>query len=233
MTRDSDFILPGYSPKLVHGSFFTAVQWVLRGKSGKLYGVLSYANNTSFTVIDHVTGLIVSERIGIWKDWKYDGLLVVTKQLTIYVRANGWEMNATRHPIYNFLPGSPMHRFDIAIRPLDSIAFGNAYGHASKTCFPHGILGQSFDGDLIGISGLKDDYTKGTEITTKAQAEGAVEGDISHYELKRDFLPDFKFSRFNNNFFDLCAARSVHSIKGTRNKYIATVSRIASTDDML
>ena len=36
---------------------------------------------------------------------------------------------------------------------------------------PHGIIGQSFDGSKIAVSGKRDDYADGkVEFTTRAQA---------------------------------------------------------------
>ena len=49
------------------------------------------------------------------------------------------------------------------------------------TIAPHGIIGQSFDGSMIAVSGKLDDYGDRPEFTTSAQAEGAIEGTAADY----------------------------------------------------
>merc|ERR1719482_64054 len=49
---------------------------------------------------------------------------------------------------------------------------------------PHGIIGQSYDGDGVGVDGAVDDYKAGgDEVTTTAMAEGAIEGEHSDYKM--------------------------------------------------
>lgn len=98
---DTDFLLP--RPQLVHGSFFTRVAWVVRGSSNRTYSITSSADKTSFLVTDEDN--IVTAKEGIWMEWWKDGVRAYYKQSTIYVRANGWEVNATRRPIYNHVSG--------------------------------------------------------------------------------------------------------------------------------
>merc|ERR1712224_602255 len=98
-------------------------------------------------------------------------------------RASGWEVNCTRKPIYNLVSGSSKWRFDFAMRPLDgSTGFEKWYGKASSTCYPHGILGQSWDGDNVAVSGKAEDYTYNPAnpvVTASINAEGAIEGKAS------------------------------------------------------
>jgi hypothetical protein len=60
---------------------------------------------------------------------------------------------------------------------------------------PHGLLGQAWDGDSVGVVGKTDEY-KGDEITTSAMGEGAIEGVAADYEVVSKFSADFKFSRW-------------------------------------
>ena len=63
---------------------------------------------------------------------------------------------------------------------------------------PHGLIGQSYDGDAFGVDGAQDDYRNGgEEMSTSAQAEGAIEGAAKDYKLAGSFATDFKFSRFD------------------------------------
>lgn len=61
---------------------------------------------------------------------------------------------------------------------------------------PHGLIGQSWDGDGVAIDGAQDDYT-GKEVVTKAMAEGAIEGSAADYEMDDKFSTQFKYSRFD------------------------------------
>jgi len=61
---------------------------------------------------------------------------------------------------------------------------------------PHGLIGQSYDGDGLATDGRKDDYSA-NEVTTTAMAEGAIEGDASDYELRHRFATRFKYSRYD------------------------------------
>lgn len=218
VTEDSSFLLP--RPQLVHGSFWKHAEWVVRGISGALYGITTSAREVGFKVynISHHTPKLTQKYSGVWKQWWSDGIRVYYKQATIYVRAGGWEMNATRHPIY--LPvdnGSPW-RFDIAIRKLDDTVFSLLHGAASATCFPHGILGQSWDGDNIAVSGATDDYTFNIShpvVATKSMADGAIEGVAEMYEVP-SLTPGFTFSRFEQNTTSHCDPRNVSKLTGIK-----------------
>ena len=83
-------------------------------------------------------------------------------------------MNATRVPIYNFIAGASRWRYDLAIRHLDDTPFEHAHGRRSRTCFPHGVIGQSWDDDDLGVDGLMDDYTYNASfpvVVTSANAQ--------------------------------------------------------------
>ena len=143
-------------------------------------------------------------------------------------------MNATRRPIYNHVAGPSKWRFDISIRPLDGTTGLEAkYGKASETCFPHGIIGQSWDGDDIAINGAVDDYTFNPNeptITTKAMAEGAIEGVAADYELAKGDATDFAFSRFDKDGDAICAPRDVNKLTGVRVALDKT-AKVGSKDE--
>ena len=61
-----------------------------------------------------------------------------------------------------------------------------------------GIIGQSYDGDATGIDGATDAKVstgEAVEVTTEAQAEGAIEGTIKDYKMASPFDTAFAFSR--------------------------------------
>jgi hypothetical protein len=62
---------------------------------------------------------------------------------------------------------------------------------------PHGLIGQTYDGDGVGVIGKTDDYkTRDNTVTTSAMGEGAIEGVAADYEMASKFATTFKFSRF-------------------------------------
>jgi hypothetical protein len=62
---------------------------------------------------------------------------------------------------------------------------------------PHGLIGQTYDGDGVGVIGKTDNYkTRDNTVTTSAMGEGAIEGEASDYEVPSKFATEFKFSRF-------------------------------------
>jgi hypothetical protein len=77
---------------------------------------------------------------------------------------------------------------DIQVKPL--------YDADHDVVAPHGLFGQSYDGDNVGVDG-KHDSRGGVETTTSAQAEGAIEGKWSEYKMSSPFAVDFKYSRFS------------------------------------
>jgi len=78
---------------------------------------------------------------------------------------------------------------------------------------PHGLVGQSWDGDDEGIAGAQDDY-RGVEVTTKAMAEGAIEGAAADYEMAGPFETQYKFSRFEAT---AAKPRDASQLKGRRS----------------
>ena len=217
-TMDTSFLLP--RPQLVHGSFFTDLAFRFQGTSGREYGVTSSASHVSFSVFDATRAKHLLTQEGIWKQWWNDGVRVVYKQATMYVRVHGWEINATRRPIYNYLSGPSRWRYDFAIRYLDGTPFEKDHGRRSTTCFPHGVIGQSWDGDGVGVNGRMDDYKYYNEhptVTTVANAEGAIEGVMDDYALKDAFdVTTFRYGRYDKNATSVCASRDASKLSGPR-----------------
>merc|ERR1719271_1777968 len=77
---------------------------------------------------------------------------------------------------------------------------------------PHGIFGQAYDGDDLAVSGAIYIHD-GTETTTVAQGEGAIEGVIGDYKLAKPFGTDFKYSRFDATS---APRRDVSALRGTK-----------------
>lgn len=230
-TTDTIFKVP--RPQTVDGSFFTDVSWMLRGANTD-YGISSSAEAVGFVVyeIDKTESRhLIMNNTRIWTEWVQPGIRVWYKQSTLCVRAHGWEVNTTRKPIYMHISGPRKWRFDITMRKLDSTHFSSSYGTSSKSCFPHGIIGQSWDGDNVGISGKVDDYTFHKEnpfVKTVSMAEGSIEGNADDYSVPL-FHTEFKFSRYNKQRNDTCAPRNVSALLGQHVENMST--SVASSDD--
>merc|ERR1712060_75302 len=99
-------------------------------------------------------------------------------------------------------------RLDVSIMPRRVIS--------SLKVAPHGLIGQTFDGDSMAIDGALDDYSS-DEVVTKAMAEGAIEGVASDYEISRadPFSTTFKYDRFSASS---AAPRDVSKLSGVHRK---------------
>mgnify|MGYP006936380451 CR=1 FL=1 len=120
----------------------------------------------------------------------------------------GWEIfinrRRLRKPLSTRVAGvslkdSESWFLDTSFNILDKdTAAANKFGHSTiGNIAPHGIIGQSFDGSMIAISGKQDKYNDLPEFTTTAQAEGAIEGKYTDYIMEAPFAIDFKYSRFD------------------------------------
>jgi len=129
-----------------------------------------------------------------------------------------WQMSArvSPFPFPRLNPGQSL--LDIEAKAL--------YDADHDVVAPHGLFGQSFDGDDIMVSG-KLDSRAGEESTTAAQAEGAIEGTWRDYMIKCDpervtnpgahceHSPQFKFSRFDKTE---AKPRNVAKLGGSKRK---------------
>jgi hypothetical protein len=104
----------------------------------------------------------------------------------VVVKAAGWMTQLTRRRLYKPQPGSKVRDYlDVEFQAPLSV---------SSTHVAHGILGQSF-ASALKLNGKVDDYVA-KEVTTSAQAEGAIEGKYTDY-MTLPFDTKFKFSRFD------------------------------------
>ena len=127
--------------------------------------------------------------------------------LTVSVVTTDWHVSVTSKPIYGLVPPllneTHVHgHWEEAQRRLD-IAIDGRFPQPNA----HGIIGQSYQDatvrngkhDAYGIIDtptLADSDDLMPQMTTSAQAEGAIEGLYTDYRLASAFESDFKFSRF-------------------------------------
>lgn len=101
-----------------------------------------------------------------------------------------WDVGVRAMPVYDRISG-PHTRLDVSMRlKVDEKRFIAGFGT------PHGIIGQSYDGDGLPRRGAKDEYPTSGKFRTKAMAEGAIEGIAQDYEMPYSYATQFKFSRF-------------------------------------
>ena len=89
---------------------------------------------------------------------------------------------------------------------------------------PHGLIGQTYDGDGRPRHGKRDSLEMlddgtptrarrgvGGTVTTRANGEGAIEGTAEDYRVKEPFMTNFRFSRFGAR---AAAPRNVTALRG-------------------
>lgn len=196
--------------KRVEGSFFTEAAWVIQGTDGKLYGVWTDTSVTQCKIysLDGNSQTVVSNFESGWREWARFGFRVIVRQISVSVITRGWEITVVRRPVPNRVSG-PANRLDLRMRP-NKIINMKKWGVPSKTCFSHGIVGQSYDGDSVPVSGRRDNYNvPETTVKTSAMAEGAIEGYAWEYIIPHMFSIKFIYSRFHRLSSDVCPQRDI------------------------
>lgn len=203
-TSDTTFLLPSPT-RMIFGSFFTGFAMTLRDDAKKVYGVDADASAVGFEMRNAV-GEVVADIDTMWRSWSKANMRVSLKQETVAVVAQGWSINVTRKPIFNYLSGPSRFRYDFAFAPTSRVV-----------CYPHGLIGQSYDGDGYAINGRRDKYDTGASvIRTAAMAEGAIEGSAEDYELFTPHARDrfaFRHSRFDRVATEHCAPRDTTQLQ--------------------
>ena len=219
----SAFFLASPPNLKVHGTFVTDVFLRLRCEaSGRLLRI-EFSPNQPPTPVAHGlpggTKMIQANAAALLVE---DISIFTTKSgaaETLHVSTAAWAINATSRPIWrSATPGKK--QIDLSLTPLrDPLSLQPSTG---KVVAPHGLIGQSFDGDSFAVDGKKDHYRelwwrqtsfKGREVTTEAQAEGAIEGTGGDYKLDDFFGIDFKYRRFE---VAEAAPRNVSALTGVR-----------------
>lgn len=187
---EHDIFLSPFSKVWVHGSWIRHVYWTISTSRGKVLKVHFNAYNPKFEGSANPTRLAVDD---VHFDFKSGSLTVTTPT---------WQTKAT---VTKRSPHRGHLRMNIAIQPH--------YHLASHPVSPHGLLGQTYDTDGMPLHGNRDKYdilddgrptwmrtAAGGRITTRSQAEGAIEGNAEMYRIKSPFDTNFTFSRFGLRF---------------------------------
>merc|ERR1719235_1701202 len=180
-----------WATRLVHGTKMEAAYWTLRTESGKVitieYAAQKYGNMGVVHEEDHQDVLVRPDQPAVAID---DVQVVMLSHKTLSITTTKWRFLATSSPFPFGKLASNRDKvlLDVAIQPL--------YNADADVVAPHGIIGQSYDGDSLGVDG-KMDADKAGESTTEAQAEGAIEGTWEEYIMASPFSTKFKYSRFD------------------------------------
>lgn len=209
---------------LVHGSYMHAAYWTLRtNETGRVihveFNVTEVHGGPSTRDVGHRVAAFVSEegvqgRKAIYNSahpFKLENLQVSMTNKTVTVTTGKWVLSATVTQFLYAHHNEGKKLLNVKIEPA------SGYTPDADEVAPHGIVGQSYDGDGVGINGATDAPLAGNwsadEVTTKAQAEGAIEGTIFDYKMPSPFATSFKFSRFDAV---AAAPRDVSKLSGER-----------------
>jgi hypothetical protein len=166
----------------------SAVAWTVRtSPGGKLVHIEYNASKGTKGALVHVGDETV--RVAQGKRFEIENVKAgMSASRELKVETGRWEMSAklAAFPFAKLNPGKLL--LDIKVVPT--------YDVDADPVAPHGLLGQSYDGDSIAVDGKTDSVTT-KESTTTAEAEGAIEGRLSDYKMQGRFGTAFKFSRFD------------------------------------
>lgn len=182
-----------WSKRSVHGTKMAAAFWVIR----------TYSNDTvtvSYTAAVHgqeryaIVSVVGAEatdnklHVDAAMPFKLSNLAVTLVGRKLIVETDKWQMAASADPFPFAILNKGKVLMNIEVTPK--------YDADKDVVAPHGIFGQAYDDDEMAVNGAIDSPT-GSEWTTKAQGEGAIEGSIAEYKLADGFSTDFKYSRFD------------------------------------
>jgi hypothetical protein len=204
--------------QLVHGTFMTRAYWKIRTRVGRVLFIAAdaMAKGVLHVLTDPGTPHIRGEYMGPWEQRIFDDVRIETRMLTAMINTSMWEVNVTSKPIYalvapfaNDTYESYHGRWEPDQRRLD-ISIHGAFPQLDA----HGVIGQSYQ-DTRVRNGKLDQYdieeaTADTAykfnvssdgrlppMTTSAQAEGAIDGIYSDYQVKTPSETAFAYSRYD------------------------------------
>ena len=193
--RTEDAIFDLHDGKLeVNGSFITEAHLVARvGQSRQIWANLSYwASELETSWRQALSGtcggqpLQVGQRGTVWCEELAAQPFSSPQGGGANFTLGNWTIAVVGTEVPGWMAG-PKHRLDISFR---------ARGDAAAKALPHGLIGQSFTSGLPHY-GKVDAYPEAGRFTTRAMAEGAIEGEAASYEVSSPHETHFTFSRFD------------------------------------
>lgn len=179
----------------VHGSFLTEAHIVAMTEHGRFFNISYFAKQLNSK--PYGWNMVVGSCAKGTRTTKFrllphhskscDNLIAELEFSTLNLFTPQWNIGIHGKPVYDHISG-PDTRINIQVN--QRVVYDKLW-HP-----PHGIVGQSFDGDDLPRFGKVDDYPEEGEFTTSANAEGAIEGTHKNYEMLYPFDIDYMFSRF-------------------------------------
>ena len=218
----ADFVSPKeVHHRLVHGSFMRELYATIKTNTSRLLTVEFSAYQTAIARVSADGSAAAIIRSGQVK--RFDDVQVEMNGRTVKITTAEWVVTASSKVKPSIVNATKCADG----RCILNIAVSPRFDTAKTRVAPHGLMGQSYDGDDIGIVGAIDKYT-GEEFTTSAMGEGAIEGVAQDYEMADKFGTDFAFSRFGKAF---AAPRNVSALSGTKVKTDHTILDAKAVDD--
>lgn len=215
----------------INGSFFVEMYFALRTPSGKVV-LIEYNPHSPPVMLDSAPLLPGTEARHI-----EDVSVKLVNLDTLEVTTTAWKFVISAREIrYGVLANryqqGKKKQLDLALTVLeDPLKHGIA---------PHGILGQTADGDEVAVDGAQDDLRELSkhadrgpggllQVTPIAQAEGAIEGSIEDYYMTGVFETKYKYSRFDATS---ASVRDVSNLSGRHRKRSAVAVSSTAGDDV-
>lgn len=170
----------------------------IRTSSGRLLQLRSVATPTSVANLAFLENGVPVSTMSAGETRVIDDVTIVLDEKSATISTPSWEVACVtvRTETSHFM------NLKLSQRAVESVA-------------PHGVIGQSYDGDGIAVDGAQDKYsiTPGAETVTSAQAEGAIEGVHTDYLVDAPFTTEYKFARFGRK---AAAPREVKDLFGKK-----------------
>lgn len=193
MTEFADFNLHDQDHprhKLVHGSFLTQAHMVAMTEGGHMVHASYWAGKIGSLNIGWMNATIDNQpafSLGPHMTKVIDDVEVHMDYSSLHLTTSEWEVTVTPQAVERPVAG-PVRRIDVQMKPR--------VAESKLSVPPHGVIGQSWDGDNKAVFGREDQFPTRGEYTTSAMAEGAIEGVPSDYLMASRYATEFKYSRF-------------------------------------
>lgn len=191
--KHADYKRPGPAHQLVHGSFMRDLYATVRTNTSRLLQV-EFGSSRSALVRFGERGSAVSA-IHMGAEKHIDDVTFKLDERTLIITTPEWIVKGTSKVTPGIVNATKCTDGKCAIHVSVSPRFDTSRTRVA----PHGLIGQAYDGDDVGVLGAVDDY-KGAEFTTSAMGEGAIEGKGEDYEVASKYDTEFAFSRFGKTF---------------------------------
>ena len=193
MTEFADFYLHDTDHprrKLVHGSFLTQAHVVAKTGGGHTVRASFWASKIGPLNIGWINATIDNQQafsLGPHTTKVVDDVSLHMDYSSLHVTTGEWALAVTPQAVQRSVAG-PVRRIDVQMTPR--------VAESQFSVPPHGVIGQSWDGDNKAVFGEEDEFPVRGEYTTSAMAEGAIEGVPTDYLMSSPYATDFKYSRF-------------------------------------